>query len=568
MDEMTDPEIVGRASSRRRSRFSFVWLIPLVAVGIGAWLAWTTVSSQGPLIEVSFESGEGLQAGQSQLKYREITFGTVQSLTLTPDHKHVNVRIQTTAAAVPLLTDSTIFWVVKPRLFAGNISGLDTILSGSYVGFVPGAEGGKPKREFIGREDPPVLSASVPGTTYVLNARRLGSISVGSPIFFRDFNVGEVLGWDIQDMADSVGIHAFVRAPFDKYVLEDSRFWNDSGIDVTLSGTGVKVQLASVKALLLGGVAFDTPPAGPDGKPSAIAAAEHSFPLFSDRQSAVNASYTRQIPLVAYFPGSVRGLEAGADVTIQGLTVGHVTAVRLSYDREKDTILAPVRFEVEPERIVGIGGKQIFKTSQEAMDTMVQRGLRASLQSTSLITGGKMVALEFVADAPPAKVTMDGRDFVIPTTGGGGLADLQSSATALLDQVNTIPFAAIGNHLNGILKSVDQVTGGPELKQTITQLSGTIATIQDVVRRLDAGISPTLKQLPGVTSELGRTIGNADKLVQSLQGGYGDNTQFNRDLERALGQLNEALRSVRSLADLLTRHPEALIKGRPAGGIE
>ena len=465
-----------------------------------------------------------------------------------------------------MLTEQTIFWVVKPRLFAGNVSGLDTLVSGSYVGMLPAQTEGKQQLEFTGREDPPVLEANVPGTTFLLKASRIGSISLGSPVYFRDIAVGEVLGWDIGDMAASVTIRAFVREPFDKYVRDDSRFWNASGVSVKLGAGGVELQLESLRAILLGGIAFDTPTEEVRAASSSVA--EHEFPLFQDRDTARAASYSRKIPVVSYFAGSVRGLEAGSEVTMHGLVVGHVTSVQLVYDAAKDAIVAPVHFEVEPERILGVGAKSVFKTPAEAANAVVKRGMRASLQSASLITGQQMVALDFVHDAPPAEVTMDGPDFVLPTTEGGGFAGLQASASALLDKVNTIPFKQIGDNLDGILRSTNNVASGPEIKKALTDLSSTISDVKDLVAQLDSGMSPALQQLPGIASGLQKTMTSVNKLSLSLENGYGNNTQFNRDLERLLVQVNDALRSIRSLADLLARHPEALIKGRPAGGVE
>jgi paraquat-inducible protein B len=555
-----------RAVTRRSRHVPVIWAIPLLAIAIGGWLAWDTLSKRGPTITISFVSAEGLQAGQSQLKFKDIVLGTVQSLTLTPDHTRVLVKIATTRQAEPLLTEQTIFWVVKPRLFAGNVSGLDTLVSGSYVGMLPAQTGGKQQLEFTGREDPPVLEANVPGTTFLLKASRIGSISLGSPVYYRDIAVGEVLGWDIGDMAASVTIRAFVREPYDKYVRDDSRFWNASGVSVKLGAAGVELQLESLRAILLGGIAFDTPTEEVHTASSSVAG--HEFPLFQDRDTARAASYSRKIPVVSYFAGSVRGLEAGSEVTMHGLVVGHVTSVQLVYDAAKDAIVAPVHFEVEPERILGVGARSVFKTPAEAANAVVKRGMRASLQSASLITGQQMVALDFVHDAPPAEVTMDGPDFVLPTTEGGGFAGLQASASALLDKVNTIPFKQIGDNLDGILRSTNNVASGPEIKKALTDLSSTISDVKDLVAQLDSGMSPALQQLPGIASGLQKTMTSVNKLSLSLENGYGNNTQFNRDLERLLVQVNDALRSIRSLADLLARHPEALIKGRPAGGVE
>ena len=558
MTNLAEQRTLPHAATHRSRRVSIIWIVPAVAVAIGAWLAWDTLSKEGPTIKVSFDSGEGLQAGQSQLKYKDIVFGTVKSLELAPDRAHVIATIATTHEAKPLLTEGTLFWVVKPRFFAGNISGIETLLSGSYVGMLPAANPGKSQHEFVGREDPPVLGTYVPGRTFLLKSKRIGSVSVGSPIFFRDLNVGEVLGWDIADMAEYVTIHAFVRAPYDGYVHDQTRFWNASGLSIKLGGAGIDVQMESLKALLLGGIAFETPVADIH---TVETAADHVFPLFADHEMANAASYTRKIPAISYFPGSVSGLAPGASVTVHGLKVGEVTDVRLTYDAAKDEVLAPVRYEIEPERVVGVG-KRVFNTDAESVQAFLKQGLRASLQSANLITGQQNVALDFVTDAPEAEVTMDGPDFVVPATEGAGFSGLTASATELLNKVNQMPFEQIGKDLEGILKSVNDVARGPQMKKAVTDLAGMIASAQGMIQRLDT------KQLPELVSGLEKTLTSANKLVLSLDSGYGDNTKFNRDMERLLVQANDALRSIRALSDLLARHPEALIKGRPAGPLE
>ena len=565
MTNLSEPPVLPHAVTRRSRRLSVIWIIPLVAVAIGAWLAWDTLSKEGPTITVTFNTAEGLQPGQSQLKFKDIVFGTVKSLKLAPDNTHVVVTIATTHEAKPLLTEKTVFWVVKPRLFAGNVSGLETLLSGSYVGMLPGATAGKPQHKFTGQEDPPILSEHVPGHTFLMKAKRLGSLSLGSPIFYRGLSVGEVLGWDIADMADYVTIHAFVRAPYDSYVHDDTRFWNASGLSIQLAGAGVEIQLESLKALILGGIAFETPDL--EGRAQAVSLENHVFPLFADHDAALAASYTRKVPVVSFFPGSVTGLGVGSPVTMHGLVVGQVTKVRLAFDKATDTVLAPVRYEVEPERIVGVGGR-MFQSAQEGVEALLKQGLRATLQSSNLITGQQQVALDFVPDAPPAQLSMEDGYFVLPTTPGGGFAGLTAAAGALLDKVNQIPFDQLGKNLGGILKSVNDLASGPQARQALTELAATISTLEQLTKHIDAGATPALKQLPEMTTQLQRTVTNANKLLLSLDSGYGDNTKFNRDLERLLVQTNEALNSIRALADLLSRHPEALIKGRPAGGLE
>jgi paraquat-inducible protein B len=546
-----------RAVARRSRRISIIWLLPIVALLIGAWLAWDTLSKQGPTITVQFDSAEGLQAGQSQLKYKDIVFGTVKKLELTPDNWHVIVTIDTTREAEPLLTDKTVFWVVKPRLFAGTISGLSTVLSGSYVGLVPG-EGGAKKHAFMGQEDPPLLEAHIPGRVFQLKSARIGSISVGSPLFYRDIAVGEVLGWDVAHMAESVTIRAFIRAPYDAYVRDETRFWNASGLAIKLGSEGIQLQVESLRALLFGGIAFDTEEADA-ASPEAVE--NHEFPLFADRDMAKSASYTRAVAGVSYFSESVGGLAAGSDVTMHGMKVGEVTDVRLVPNPAKG-VVALVRYKVQPERVVGIG-QRIYKTDEEAVAAMLDKGLRARLESANLLTGQQVVALDFVVDAPHAAVVMEGADFVIPTAEGGGFSGLAASATAVLSKVNTIPFAEIGTNLNGILGSVNKATEGPELRAAIENLAATLAAAHDLVEKIDGGASPAMKQLPQIAASLHTALGSVNKLALSVDDGYGDDTKFHRDLDRLLVQTDEAVRAINGLADLLSRHPEALIKGRP-----
>jgi paraquat-inducible protein B len=556
------PKILVHSEVRKSRRLPVIWAIPVVAILIGVWLAWDTLSKEGPQIVVSFEDAEGLQAGQSQLKYKDITLGTVKSLEFTKDRRKVLVAIDTTAQAAPFLRAGTQFWVVKPRLFAGNISGFSTLLSGSYVGLLPGSEADKAERTFVGREDPPLLDSSVPGHTFLLKTDQLGSVNLGSPVFYRGLSVGEVLGWDIGEMAENVTIHAFVRSPFDTYVHDETRFWNASGVSVKLGGAGVEMQMESLRALLLGGIAFETPTSRSS---SQISADNHEFPLFADQEAAKNSSYSRKIPLVGYFNSSVRGLAPGSDVVMHGLKVGKVTDVRLTFDIGKDTVMAPVHFEVEPERVLGVG-QQAFKNVAEAVQMMVSKGLRATLQSGNLLTGEMLVSLEVVPDAPDEKVAMEDGSFVIPISQSAGLSGLQASAGDLLHNLNSIPFASIGKSLDIMGKDMSALTSGPQLQQTLTAMAATMVEAQLTLKNLNTDMGPALKQLPQIANSLQSTLKQSDQLMRSVNTGYGDNTQFHRDLDHLMAQLNDAVRSFQALADLLVRHPEALVRGRTDTG--
>ncbi len=555
------PSATLRAQASRRWRFSLIWMIPIVTALLGAWLAYDTLSKRGPLITITFQGAEGIVAGQSRVRHKDVEMGAVETVALTPDLQRVVMTIRMNREATPLLTDKAQFWVVKPRFFAGAVSGLETLLSGSYIELLPAGSGGAPKRDFVGLEDPPVLESDVPGHTFLLHASRIGNLSLGSPVYYRDFTVGEVLGWDIGDMADSVTVHAFVRAPFDRYVHDGSRFWNASGLSLSFGASGIQLQLESLRALVLGGIAFDT---SAEARDTPVSAEQHGFPLYADKKEADEASYTRRIPCLAYFDGAVAGLAPGSAVTLHGIHIGEVDRVNLEYDPTLDRVVVPVHFMVEPQRIANF--PELTDTNlKPVMTELVHRGMRVRLETASLITGSKQLTLNYEPHAPAAELRMAGNDFVIPTLTTGG-DDLASSATAIMEKLNTIPFKQIGDNLNDTLKGMNDIANSQQLKQSLASLQTTLAGIQDLVRRTSSGLDPVLQRLPALAKELEDTVRGINKLVGSADAGYGGNSQFNRDADRLLVQLTDTARSVRVLSDLLTRHPEALLRGRTDQG--
>jgi paraquat-inducible protein B len=318
---------------------------------------------------------------------------------------------------------------------------LSTVFSGSYIDLLPSGEGGEPKREFTGLEDPPVLQSDVPGRTFLLSADRIGSLNLGSPIMYRDFVVGEVLGWDIGKMARQITIHAFIRTPFDQYVHDDSRFFSASGASVKLSGSGLQFQVESLRAILFGGIAFDTP----DNSAEPESATDHSFTLFQDRESADSSLFKRSVPFVSTFTGSVGGLAAGSPVMLRGLKVGEVESLGLVYDQATDNVIVPVHFKLEPERIAMLNLPENGDLDVK-MRQLVHRGLRIELQSANILTGSKQLAMDVFPNAPPGELGKVNGDYVIPVLGGSG-DDVMTSATNLMARLNSMPFEAIGQYL-------------------------------------------------------------------------------------------------------------------------
>jgi paraquat-inducible protein B len=545
----------------KRRGLSPIWLIPILTALIAGYLVWHEYSKRGPTITITINAAEGLTAGQSQLRYRDVTIGTVQAITLAPDLQRVRITVQTTRAAEPLLTEHARFWVVKPRLFAGSISGLDTLLSGSYLQVSPSQPGGAAQRDFVGLEEPPLLTSNEPGRTFRLQAERIGSINVGSPIFYRDFEVGQVLGWDLADMAEYVTIHTFIRAPFDRYVRENTRFWNASGISVKLGAEGVQVQFESLRALLLGGIAFETP----EGRLTGPAvAADATFELFDTKQAADDATFTRRIPVVSYFSDSITGLARGAPVVFQGIRIGQVVDYELRYDAASDTLRIPVRYEIEPERIATANQAEDRGPLENAR-MLVRQGMRARLASANLLTGAQQISLDLIPNAPPAEITQEDGMIVFPTA-PGQFASILESVNAVLARVEALPLQQIGENLNSTIGGVNELVRGPELAASIAALQATLQTAEATMRSVDASLTPALRALPQLVNNLNSTVGQANRLIVSANRGYGDESQFRRDLDRMLEQITVAARSLRSLSDTLNRNPESLLRGRATQG--
>ena len=542
-------------------RLSPIWAIPIVTALIAAFLVWHSWSQRGPTITITFRAAEGLTAGQSQLRYRDVVMGTVQDIALSQDLQSVTMTVRTTRAAEPLLTENARFWVVKPRLFAGSISGLDTLLSGSYIQIDPSAARGAPRRDFTGLEDPPLLRAHEPGRTFLLRADRIGSISLGSPIFYRDLEVGQVMGWDLADMAQSVTIHAFIRAPFDRYVREGSRFWNASGVSLRLGAEGVQLQLESLRALLLGGIAFETP----DAARSAPEVAQDAvLRLYASQDAASSAAVARRVPVVSYFTDSITGLAPGAAVTFQGVRIGEVLGYDLTYDPATQQLRVPVRYEIEPARVAGsihAQGRGVLENAR----MLVRQGMRARLVSANLITGQQQIALEMVENAAPAEIGLEGDVIVMPSV-PGQFASIMEGVNRVLAGIESMPWADIGRNVDNTVAGVNDLVRGPELRQSLAALHGTLAAAEETMRRLDTSLQPALRTLPQIMTNLNNTVAQASRLIGSVNRGYGDDSQFQRDLERMLEQITVAARSLRGLVDQLNRNPESLIRGRSTQG--
>lgn len=510
----------------RRPRFQAVWLIPIVAALIAGYLGYRTIMERGPLLTLTFHSADGLAAGQTQLFYKAVALGTVESIDLTPDNSGVVVKVRMTEVGARFLTSNARFWVERPSFNLSDISGLETLVSGSYITVDPGAPGGAYQTDFTGLEEPPGVRSDEPGSTYTLTAPRIGSLGSGSPVYYRDVQVGEVLGYDIGDGLGPVKISVFVRAPFDKLVRPDSHFWNISGVSLGVAGGVLQLQLQSIQALLAGGVAFSLPDAARSESPSPDNA---TFPLYASEDEAQATSYSRQVKLVTYLTGNVSGLTPGSPVQALGIQIGVVKDVTLQVDPIKGTMRVRVAMSIQPERFNPINTELPVTDLPAVLQRLVDQGMRAELGTESFVTGQKLIAFTSVPGAPPAKVVREGDAMVIPSA-GGGLDQTLAKVNDLITNLNKMPFQQIGDNLNKLLITANGTLGGPEMKQTFVQLN--------------------------------QTLQSANTTLTMLNQGFGTDSDFQLGLQQLLQQTTETEQSVKTLSDYLTRHPQSLLLGR------
>ncbi|MCU0670798.1 MAG: MlaD family protein, partial [Myxococcota bacterium] len=324
------PQRAGPAEAvvETRSRPSIVWLIPVIAALVGGFVAWRAFSERGPEITITLASAEGLEAGKTEIKYKDVGVGLVENVELAKDLSGVVVHARMVKGAERWLTEQTRFWVVKPRVAGGQVSGLGTLLSGSYIGVDPVTEGAR-ARSFVALEEAPLVTMSEEGRHFTLRSDRAGAIDVGAPVYFRRIAVGQVISSELDPKDDFVTTRIFVRAPYDQRVRVDSRFWNASGFDATVSADGVMIDTQSIVSVLIGGIAFDAP----RGEAAAVAEAERVFPLYDNRHAADERHYTNTVTWIVRFDQSVRGLTVGAPVEFRGIPIGQVTDVRIEFDR-------------------------------------------------------------------------------------------------------------------------------------------------------------------------------------------------------------------------------------------
>jgi paraquat-inducible protein B len=532
----------------RKSRgFSLVWIVPIVAAAVGIWLAVTTVMNRGPLVSVTFVTAEGLEAGKTKVKYRDVDVGTVEAVRVTKDLKGILVEARMEKSFAPNVTENSRFWVVRPRVGFSGVTGLGTLLSGAYIEVEP-AEGAS-ATSFVGLEEPPLIRSDVEGTQFKLVAENLGSVDRGAPVYYRGFEVGQILGHKLSDDGKRFEIPIFVRSPHDKLVVPDSHFWDVSGISFRAGADGIDLKIASVASLIAGGVEFSSP----DGR-AGPAAAGTTFTLFPDESSIGDSRIAAHIPYIIDFDGSVRGLQVGAPVEFRGIRTGTVTQIELIPDFTSGKAPIRVYVDLEPQRFANSDPADTIEEQYERTKHLVSLGLRAQLKTGNLLTGDLFIAMNLMPDAPPAEVEMiDGVPLIpsVPTD----LEALTASISGLLDRLSSLPIEDIVQSLQRSAATIENIVADPDVAAGIENLAAAGSDLRSLIAELEASTGPMARSAEAAVAQ-------AQQTMQSVDAMLGQNSTLRYQLERVLQELTTAARSIRSFADMLDRDPSAIIRGR------
>ncbi|VWB90769.1 mammalian cell entry protein [Burkholderia stagnalis] len=509
---------------------SLVWLVPLIAALIGIGLVIKSVRERGPEITLTFHSAEGLEPGKTQVKYKDVEIGMVKAITLSKDLTRVLVGVQLKKESENFAVKGSRFWIVRPRVGATGVSGLGTLLSGAYIG-VDAGRSSESQTEFAGLETPPAVTGDQKGAQYVLRGDSLGSVDIGSPVYYRRVQVGQVVGFSLDKDGTGVTFNVFVNAPYDQYVGENSRWWQASGVDLRLDSSGLKLNTQSLATVILGGIAFQTPPNQTTG---ATAPGNTTFRLAADETDAMRDPDGELVQVVMNFNQSLRGLAVGAPVDFRGIVLGEVTSIGIDYDPKAKNFTMPVTMNIYPDRLGKRFRDAVGDKGDAARRLVLKRlvasyGLRGQLRTGNLLTSQLYVALDFFPQARAESIDITKPVMELPTV-PNTLDELQVQVADIAKKLDKVPFEQIGKNLNSTLANADRL-----------------------FRQLDTQVMPEARD---TLSAAKQTFATAEATLQQ-------DSPLQSDVRGALKELTHTLQSLNALADYLERHPESLLQGKP-----
>ncbi|WP_273454688.1 intermembrane transport protein PqiB [Nevskia ramosa] len=527
-DELPKPEI--RRDGRKR--LSLIWLVPLIAALVGLGLVVRTWLNTGTTITISFKTAEGLENGKTEVRYKDVVVGKVRSISLNGDDSGVLIGVELTPEATRLAVKDSRFWVVRPRIGIGGVTGISTLLSGAYIGVDVGRDK-EEQRAFEGLEKPPAVTHDQKGKQFTLTTYDASSITIGAPVYFRRVAVGQVVDSALDEDGKKITVKVFVEAPYDRFVTRNARFWNAGGVDLAVSSEGLRLNTQSLATVLAGGIAFQAPD---PNNPGEAAPADQSFELFAKISDALAAVDGPSVDALLVLRQSTRGLSVGTPVDFSGVVIGEVKSMQPQYDSAKQSFYTNVMVELFLERL-GPAYKTLTALDNgegrpplKVLQRFINQGLHAQLRAGNLLTGQQYIAL-FFKPGSVKKISIPPDSTPEIPTAPGSLEEIQTQIESIVTKFDKIPFEALA----------------ADLRSTLNNASSLLKT-------LDQEVAPQAK----------KTLADAGAAIQSLnQNLTSPEAPLQQDARRTLEQLNRTAASLRTLTEYLEQHPEALLRGRP-----
>jgi paraquat-inducible protein B len=561
----------------RQAKWSpWVWVIPALAILFAGWLVVRYGFFGGGDITVRFVEARGLDR-YSPVRFRGAKVGSVQKITVDKNLREVVVRIAMDASMNHALRQGTRFWIVEPGLESGGLGGL---LSGTYVAIEPGA--GDDTSEFVGQEYPPVVAPPTAGRTFILEGEGTGAIGVGAPVMFEGMRVGRVLGSEYDGRRGTTSTHVFVVERFADRVRQATRFYREGGLNISLAGGGLSMGGASLASLLNSGISFYTPEILA-GEPVANGT---RFELHSSRNIAMASADGPSMTYLTYFPGPVQGLAPGAVVRMKGVDVGFVRDVRLRYIPSNATLQTPVLFEIDPQRLempVGPAStrEELRRTMNDALARLVQKGMRARLNTSLVLPGASGISLDIVAPPNTGRLGLASDPPIVPAAStGSGIDGALSAVTDVATTIRNLPLQEIAGNLRNASERLNRLMSDPALDQSLQRLNSSLAEIERVTTVVGQNAGPITRSLRNAASNAESATAtakeNVEPIVTSLRNAassaeaaatraqqlLGTSQKQNYDVTELIRELTRAAEAVRALATYINENPDALIKGR------
>ena len=532
---MQEPEIA-------RNRLSYLWLLPVIALGIGLWLAWSRLSQIGPIIQIAFTSAEGLEAGKTKIRYKDLAVGTVTSIDLSNDLKQIIVTAQMSRTAEPLLKKDSQFWIVKPQISASGVTGLGTIVSGNYIAVSPGKEADS-TNQFAGLDEAPQIQSTEEGLRVRLITDSASGVNVGTAIYYRGISVGQIEQIRFSERYDNLYLTAFIHAPYDRLITNNTKFWNISGFNFNMGAEGASLEVESLEALVRGGITFSTPTTLNTNETPASPGTVYT--LFDNERASTERTGFEKEYYVIYFDDTTRGLHQGAPVYFSGMNIGEVIDIRLLYDETKNTAVTPVLIALEPDRIDRVNRQE--KRDRNLIADLVKHGLQATLETGSLITGDKIITLKQYPDDIRALSKDAYSNYPVLPSRAGSISQLTDDISAIVANVKKLPLEEIANNtkeataaLKSALATPAVKTLGTSLDKTLKQLDKTLLSVQKAGDSTDKALAQLDKQMKTLGKQLEQTlynIGPESNLTYTLQ-------ETLKTVQRSMKSINDVMRKI------------------------